>query len=146
MKHILTLLLLVMQIAVCAAKNPFPLTNPTPESKVLYIVADSCPYLLSFPFSIADRNKYDYKKTYHALNIPTKNGIFVIGCKEEFVIEGDKKTVQISTNDYSHYNGVSTVEVTIRAGERVEAVNRIVLEVSVDGRILPLYIPIHLLS
>ena len=65
---------------------------------------------------------------------------------EGFAIEGDKKTVQISTNDYSHYNGVSTVEVTIRAGERVEAVNRIVLEVSVDGRILPLYIPIHLLS
>jgi hypothetical protein len=63
-----------------------------------------------------------------------------------FSIEGDKKTVQISTNDYSHYNGVSTVEVTVRAGERVEAVNRIVLEVTLDGRILPLYIPIHLLS
>ncbi|MBO4979500.1 MAG: ADP-ribosylglycohydrolase family protein [Clostridia bacterium] len=63
-----------------------------------------------------------------------------------FSIEGDKKTVQISTNDYSHYNGVSTVEVTVRAGERVEAVNRIVLEVTLDGRILPLYIPINFLS
>lgn len=90
MKHFLTLVLLAMQIAGCAAQPTAPLTNPTPESKVLYIVADSCPYLLSLPFSIADKNKYDYKKTYHALNIPTKNGIFVIGCKEEFVIEGDK--------------------------------------------------------
>ena len=76
MKHILTLLLLVMQIAVCAAKNPFPLTNPTPDSKVLYIVADSCAYFLSSPFFIVDKDKYDYKKTYNTLNIPTKNGIF----------------------------------------------------------------------
>ena len=90
MKHILTLLLLVMQIAVCAAKNPFPLTNPTPDSKVLYIVADSCAYFLSSPFFIVDKDKYDYKKTYNTLNIPTKNGIFAIGCKEEFVVNGDK--------------------------------------------------------
>lgn len=90
MKHFLTLCLLITQVAICSAQKPAQLSNPTPESKVLYIVADSCAYFLSSPFFIVDKDKYDYKKTYNTLNIPTKNGIFAIGCKEEFVVNGDK--------------------------------------------------------
>lgn len=88
MKHILTLLLLVMQIAVCAAKNPAPLTNPTPESKVLYIVADSCEFYISSAFFIS--KKYKDNATYYTLNIPTKDGTFAIGCKEMFLVENGK--------------------------------------------------------
>ena len=57
-----------------------------------------------------------------------------------------QRTVQISTNDYTHYNGISTFEATIRAGETVATLNRIVLEVYIEGRVLPLYIPIHLIG
>lgn len=88
MKHILSLVLFAMQIAVCAAQPTAPLTNPTAESKVLYIVADSCDFYISSAFFIS--KKYKDNATYYTLNIPTKDGIFVIGCKEEFVIEGDK--------------------------------------------------------
>ena len=88
MKHFLTLVLLAMQIAVCAAQPTAPLTNPTAESKVLYIVADSCEFYISSAFFIS--KKYKVNATYYTLNIPTKDGIFVIGCKEEYVIDGDK--------------------------------------------------------
>ena len=86
MKHILTLVLLAMQIAVCAAQPSTPMTNPTAESKVLYIVADSC----DFQIGILHTKQKDYSM-YQTLNIPTDNGIFAIGCKDSF-IERDGKT------------------------------------------------------
>ena len=89
MKHILTLLLLVMQIAVCAAKNPFPLTNPTPESKVLYIVADSCEFYMSDPFFTTKEHKANV--FHQTLNIPTKDGTFAIGCREECILLENNK-------------------------------------------------------
>lgn len=87
MKHILTLVLLAMQIAVCAAQPTAPLTNPTAESKVLYIVADSCDFTISFLHT----KQKDYSM-YQTLNIPTGKNIFAIGCKDSFV-ERDGKTV-----------------------------------------------------
>jgi hypothetical protein len=62
-----------------------------------------------------------------------------------FSVDGDKKSIQISTND-SRYNGSTTFEVTVRAGETVQAVNRIVLEITIEGRVMPMYIPITLLG
>ena len=45
------------------------------------------------------------------------------------------------------FDALGEKNVTLNVGgERVEAVNRIVLEVTLDGHILPLYIPINLLS
>ena len=86
MKHILTLVLLAMQIAVCAAQPTAPLTNPTAESKVLYIVADSCDFQISI-----QHTKQKDNSMYQTLIIPTDNGIFAIGCKDSF-IERDGKT------------------------------------------------------
>ncbi|MBQ9146135.1 MAG: hypothetical protein IJX68_00260 [Rikenellaceae bacterium] len=88
MKHFLTLVLLAMQIAVCAAQPTAPLTNPTAESKVLYIVADSCEFYISSAFFIS--KKYKDNATYYTLNIPTKDGTFAIGCKEMFLVENGK--------------------------------------------------------
>ena len=88
MKHILTLALAVIQIAVCAAQPATPLTNPTAESKVLYIVADSCEFYIS-SIGFASK-KYEDNATYYTLNIPTKDGTFAIGCKEMFLVENGK--------------------------------------------------------
>lgn len=90
MKHILTLVLLAMQIAVCAAQPTAPLTNPTAESKVLYIVADSC----DFQISILHTKQKDYSM-YQTLNIPTDNGIFAIGCKDSFIERNGKTELAI---------------------------------------------------
>lgn len=90
MKHILTLVLLAMQIAVCAAQPTAPLTNPTAESKVLYIVADSC----DFQTSILHTKQKDYSM-YQTLNIPTDNGIFAIGCKDSFIERNGKTELAI---------------------------------------------------
>lgn len=83
MKHILTLALLVMQIAVCTAQPTTPLTNPTAESKVLYIVADSCDYLMSDAFF--HTSKKIANAFFKTLNIHTKSGSFAIGCREEYI-------------------------------------------------------------
>lgn len=88
MKHILTLVLLAMQIAVCAAQPTAPLTNPTAESKVLYIVADSCEFYISSTGFVS--KKYKDNETYYTLNIPTKDGTFAIGCKEMYLVENGK--------------------------------------------------------
>ncbi len=88
MKHILTLVLLAMQVAVCNAQPSTPMTNPTAESKVLYIVADSCDFYISSAFFIS--KKYKDNATYYTLNIPTKDGTFAIGCKEMFLVENGK--------------------------------------------------------
>ena len=42
--------------------------------------------------------------------------------------------------------GHSTTEITLVAGERVEAVNRAVIELTVDGRPTPLLIPLTILG
>ncbi len=90
MKHILTLVLLAMQVAVCNAQPSTPTTNPTAESKVLYIVADSC----DFQISILHTKQKDYSM-YQTLNIPTKNGIFAIGCKDSFIERNGKTELAI---------------------------------------------------
>lgn len=88
MKHILTLVLLAMQIAVCGAQPSTPTTNPTAESKVLYIIADSCVYIFSTPFFIT--KEYKHTVSHKTLSVYTKNGTFAIGCKQEYRSEQDK--------------------------------------------------------
>ena len=90
MKHFLTLVLLAMQIAVCAAQPTAPLTNPTAESKVLYIVADSCDFQISI-----QHTKQKDNSMYQTLNIPTDNGIFSIGCKDSFIERNGKTELAI---------------------------------------------------
>lgn len=90
MKHILTLVLLAMQIAVCAAQPTAPLTNPTAESKVLYIVADSCDFQISI-----QHTKQKDNSMYQTLIIPTDNGIFAIGCKDSFIERNGKTELAI---------------------------------------------------
>ncbi|MBR4149421.1 MAG: hypothetical protein IKT94_04730 [Rikenellaceae bacterium] len=88
MKNLLALCLLVMQVAICSAQKPAQLANPTSESKVLYIVADSCDfYYSSFAF---ESSKHDNQASYHTLNIPTKNGTFAIGCEERWLVANGK--------------------------------------------------------
>lgn len=87
MKHILTLCLLVVQVVVSYAQSPTPPTNPTADSKVLYLIADSC----DFTISILHSKQTDYS-LYNTLTIPTGKNIFAIGCKDSFV-ERDGKTV-----------------------------------------------------
>lgn len=87
MKHILTIVLLAMQIAVCVAQPTTPRTNPTADSKVLYIVADSCDFQLTLMF----RSGYSKDNAnYKTLNIYTDRGTFAIGCKQEYHIGQDK--------------------------------------------------------
>lgn len=62
-----------------------------------------------------------------------------------FSLEGDRPTTLISTKD-ARYVGTECFEVTIRAGEQVSDLNRCVLEVTMEGRVIPMYIPITLLG
>lgn len=89
MKHILTLVLLAMQIAVCGAQPSTPTTNPTAESKVLYIIADSCAYLFSTPFFTT--KEYKHTVSHKTLSVYTKNGTFAIGCREEYILLDNNK-------------------------------------------------------
>ena len=61
---------------------------------------------------------------------------------EGFQVQG-KKTAFIAPDDRG---GVVPMQFTLQAGEKVEAVNRCVLEIVPEGRSLPLYVPIVLLG
>ena len=62
-----------------------------------------------------------------------------------FTVEG-KKCVRMPHKN-SHYPTASaSIDVTIRAGECVEAINRLVLEVRAEGRCIPTYVPITLIG
>ena len=62
-----------------------------------------------------------------------------------FTVTQGKQTA-IITNKNSHDSGIATLKFTVKAGETVEAVNRLVLEIMPMGRCTPLYVPIVLLG
>ena len=64
---------------------------------------------------------------------------------EGFTVEGGKDSIRLPHVN-AHYDGTCDAEFTIRAGERVEPVNRVVLEVTADGRSAAGYAPIVLLG
>ena len=63
---------------------------------------------------------------------------------EGFTAEGKKGAV--IPNASAHHNGTITLNYTLKAGETVEDVNRLVLEIQPLGRCTPLYIPVVLLG
>jgi hypothetical protein len=64
---------------------------------------------------------------------------------EGFSIEGGRKSLTL-THKNSHQTASCELDVTIKAGESVEAMNRCVLEVVGVGRSVPMYIPVVLLG
>jgi len=64
---------------------------------------------------------------------------------EGFTAEGGMNTLFLPNKDRRH-DGTCHYHVTLRAGEQVSASNRCVLELTVEGRSLPTYIPITLLG
>lgn len=64
---------------------------------------------------------------------------------EGFTVEGGRQTLTLERPD-KHQKGITTVDFTIKAGERVAPSNRCVLEIVGEGRITPMYIPIVLLG
>ena len=62
-----------------------------------------------------------------------------------FSIEGGRKSLTL-THKNSHQTASCEIDVTIKAGESVEAMNRCVLEVVGVGRSIPMYIPVVLLG
>ncbi len=65
---------------------------------------------------------------------------------EGFTAEGGKRALRIPQRSSHDRLPHVELEVTVRAGERVEAVNRVVLEVLFDGRPTAMYIPVVLLG
>jgi hypothetical protein len=63
---------------------------------------------------------------------------------EGFTVEGVRNATLSHVN--AHGTGTCEVRFTVRAGERVEALNRLVLEVVADGRCLPGYVPLVLVG
>lgn len=64
---------------------------------------------------------------------------------EGFWVEGGRKAVTLMHKN-AHQTGSYDLDVTIHAGETVEASNRCVLEVVAEGRSIPLYLPLVLLG
>ena len=62
-----------------------------------------------------------------------------------FTVEGSKGTLFLPYNSRRH-NAKCHYHVTLRAGEQVGVSNRCVLELAIEGRALPVYIPITLLG
>ena len=62
-----------------------------------------------------------------------------------FAVVSGRQAV-IVTNKNSHDSGVAELKFTIKSGERVTPVNRLVLEVMPEGRCTPLYVPIMFLG
>lgn len=62
-----------------------------------------------------------------------------------FSITSGRKTSMIY-NENPHYSGKTNLSFTVKAGETVAPVNRLVLELMPEGRCTPLYIPIVLLG
>ena len=64
---------------------------------------------------------------------------------EGFSVKGGQKSITLPHRN-SHQFGNCELDFTVKAGERVEATNRCVLEVTAKGRSLPLYIPVVLVN
>ena len=64
---------------------------------------------------------------------------------EGFTVEG-KRTVVLEHNTSHHREPQKDVHVVVKAGECVEAINRVVLEVTADGRPTTCYVPLQLLG
>lgn len=64
---------------------------------------------------------------------------------EGFTVEGGRGTLFLPYNSRRH-DAKCHYHVTIRAGEQVGVTNRCVLELAIEGRSLPVYIPITLLG
>ncbi len=62
-----------------------------------------------------------------------------------FSVEGGRKMLTL-THRNAHQTASCDLDVTIKAGDTVDAVSRCVLEVTATGRSIPLYIPIVLLG
>ena len=62
-----------------------------------------------------------------------------------FTVEGGRKSLTL-THQNAHQNASCELDVTVKAGDSVEAMNRCVLEVTAIGRSIPMYIPITLLG
>ena len=65
---------------------------------------------------------------------------------EGFTVEGGKRAVYLDERSSHSQNPSAKVNVKINAGEKVEAVNRIVLEIVAEGRPTAVYIPVVLLG
>ena len=65
---------------------------------------------------------------------------------EGFSVEGCGKTFRLPHYTPHNRGQATPFEVTVKAGETVEAVNRCVLEITAVGRSIPMYIPIVLLG
>ena len=61
-----------------------------------------------------------------------------------FAVDGPRGMVLPHATAHNYQS--TTREFTVRVGERVEAENRLVLEVAADGRPIPLYVPVMLLG
>jgi len=64
---------------------------------------------------------------------------------EGFTVSGGRKTA-ILDHFNAHNDAACTMTYTLQAGECVDAVSRCVLEITAEGRITPMYIPITLLG
>jgi hypothetical protein len=64
---------------------------------------------------------------------------------EGFSVEG-KRTVVLEHNTSHHREPQKDIHITIKAGERVEALNRVVLEVVADGRPTVCYVPLQIMG
>ena len=63
-----------------------------------------------------------------------------------FTLEGGKRAVYLDERSSHARDPQANVSVTVTAGEKVEAVNRIVLEIVAEGRPTAVYVPIVLLG
>ena len=64
---------------------------------------------------------------------------------EGFSVEGCRKGITLMHKN-AHQTASYDLDLVIKAGENVDAVNRCVLEVTADGRVTPLYVPIVLIG
>ena len=94
--------------------------------------------------TVTFKNRYiKYQKTPLG-NMPYSLTLRWLGT-EGFTIQG--KTCVIMPHKSSHYLDYNvSVDVTIRAGEKVQPINRLVLEISAIGRGMPTYLPITLIG
>ena len=63
---------------------------------------------------------------------------------EGFVVNGGQTAIITQKN--SHDSGIATLKYTLKTGERIEAVNRLVLEIMPMGRCMSLYVSVVLLG
>ena len=59
-------------------------------------------------------------------------------------LQGRRSAILI--NESTHSNAITTLTYKLKAGEHIDSVNRCVLEITAEGHIIPLYIPVLLLG